>query len=69
MRTSVVVYSLLSLSMVFLCVFLVLWWVFHGVLSSSEQERGGSFTLIVLWLSVSHCAMGWSAVCDCGNSY
>ena len=40
-----------------------------------EEERAGCFHFIVLWISccckclvaLPHGAVGWSAVCDCGN--
>ena len=42
-----------------------------------EEGRAGCLAFIVFWMScyckcpvaLPHCAVGWSAVCDCGISY
>ena len=58
--------------LVFILVSITLWFCNH----LDEEDRAGCFAFIVIWIScyckwsvaLPHCAVGWSAVCDCGIS-
>ena len=60
------VFVLLSIALCFV------WFCYHF----EEIERAGCFAFIVLWMScyckcsvtLPHCVVGWSTVCDCGIS-